>query len=111
MNPACGRFTEDILTGKARLSCSCGGTVVPQPNMTPGEWGDARRAFKVRHAGPKLTVAELEVTLTESVQLQAFYAKLLNQHDGGERIVFSSVEAWVARLRETGKLPKKTTPP
>jgi hypothetical protein len=44
--------------------------------------------------------------LDESVALQSHYAKLLNQHDGGERIGFKDAEAWIARLRETGKLPK-----
>ena len=107
MSPDCGRFTEDVSTGKARVSCSCGRAVVYQPHMTPGAWGDARAAFKAQHAGPKLTVEELEVALAASVDLQAHYAKLLNQYDGGQRIAFSSVEAWVARLRETGKLPKK----
>jgi hypothetical protein len=48
--------------------------------------------------------AELRVALEESVKLQTHYAKLLNEHDGGERIGFKDAAAWIARLRETGKL-------
>ena len=47
----------------------------------------------------------LRVALEESLKLQSHYASLLNMHDGGRRIGFSSVAAWIARLRETGTLP------
>jgi hypothetical protein len=40
--------------------------------------------------------------LEESVRLQSHYAKLLNMHDGGERIVFDSSESWLRRLDEVG---------
>jgi hypothetical protein len=51
---------------------------------------------------------ELFIALKESLKLQKHYALLLNQYDGGNRIVFSSVEDWVARLRKVGTLtPKK----
>ena len=46
-----------------------------------------------------------KLALEESVGLQSHYAKLLNMYDGGERIGFENAEAWIARLRECGKLP------
>lgn len=45
-------------------------------------------------------VIELRLALEASVQLQAHYARLLNQHDGGERRVFASADEWLARMRE-----------
>jgi hypothetical protein len=52
---------------------------------------------------------ELFAALTESLKLQAHYAELLNMHDGGQRIGFTSVGAWIDRLRETGTLKKSIT--
>lgn len=46
----------------------------------------------------------LQIALAESVKLQSHYATLLNMHDGGERRPFATVEAWIERLRETGKI-------
>lgn len=54
-----------------------------------------------------VTVTELEIALRESVKLQAHYATLLNMHDGGHRMVFPDADAWIARLRETGTLPRR----
>jgi hypothetical protein len=48
----------------------------------------------------------LRVALEESVRLQSHYAELLNMHDGGRRIGFPSADAWLARLVETGTLPR-----
>ncbi len=45
-------------------------------------------------------IAELEEGLRESVKLQAHYAKLLNMHDGGERMIFRTADEWLARLAE-----------
>jgi len=42
---------------------------------------------------------ELEAALRESLKLQSHYAALLNDYDGGKRMGFSSVEAWLNRLR------------
>jgi hypothetical protein len=47
--------------------------------------------------------AVLENALTESVKLQSHYAKLLNMHDGGERIGFKNAEEWIARLQVLAK--------
>jgi hypothetical protein len=52
---------------------------------------------------------ELRIALEESVKLQSHYAELLNMHDGGSRIGFKDGQAWIARLRETGTLPKGPT--
>lgn len=51
------------------------------------------------------THQELFVALRLSVALQSHYAKLLNMHDDGERLLFDSPEDWIARLRATGGLP------
>ncbi len=50
-------------------------------------------------------VRELRIALRESVKLQAHYARLLNQWDGGQRMIFDDSAAWIARLRETKTLP------
>ena len=49
---------------------------------------------------------ELEIALRESVKLQAHYAALLNQWDGGKRMIFPSSAEWIARLKETGTIEK-----
>ncbi len=45
-------------------------------------------------------VIKLKEALTESVKLQSHYAKLLNMYDGGQRMQFESIEAWMDRLDE-----------
>jgi hypothetical protein len=52
---------------------------------------------------------ELYVALEESLKLQSHYARLLNLRLGGERRVFITPEAWIARLKKNGTLksPKK----
>ncbi len=42
--------------------------------------------------------------------LQAHYAKLLNMHDGGERMVFGSVAEWRGRLKAVRAIETKTAP-
>ena len=44
---------------------------------------------------------ELYHALEESLKLQAHYAELLNMHDGGQRMIFKTINEWVARLRKT----------
>lgn len=44
----------------------------------------------------------LKKALEESLKLQAHYAKLLNMHDGGERLIFETVDAWMERLYGKG---------
>ena len=45
---------------------------------------------------------EVRRALEESVKLQSHYASLLNQCDGGARLVFADADAWIARLKEIG---------
>lgn len=40
----------------------------------------------------------LKKALAESVRLQSHYATLLNQYDGGERLVFKNAREWLERL-------------
>jgi hypothetical protein len=46
-------------------------------------------------------IKELRQALLRSLELQSHYAKLLNMHDGGERIGFASIEAWLERIKTT----------
>jgi hypothetical protein len=43
---------------------------------------------------------ELRRALKASLKLQSHYAQLLNQYDGGQRMIFDSMDKWLARLRE-----------
>jgi hypothetical protein len=44
-------------------------------------------------------IVALRAALDESVKLQAHYAKLLNDYDGGKRIAFGCAQEWMDRLR------------
>lgn len=46
----------------------------------------------------------LDIALSESLKLQSHYAKLLNMHDGGERIGFKTIEEWINRLKKVGTI-------
>lgn len=48
-------------------------------------------------------IALLYAALEESVKLQSHYAGLLNQYDGGQRLVFLDADAWIARLAATAR--------
>lgn len=48
-----------------------------------------------------LPLVLLEHALAESLRLQSHYAVLLNHHDGGKRLAFPSIEAWLDRLAAT----------
>ena len=60
---------------------------------------DERLALRAR-------VAELEAALKQSVELQSHYAELLNMHDGGQRLTFANVEAWLDRLAALKDAPQ-----
>lgn len=45
-------------------------------------------------------VEELRCALEQSLKLQSHYAALLNMYDGGTRMQFKTVEAWMKRLYE-----------
>ena len=51
-------------------------------------------------------VAKLEAALQQSVGLQSHYAELLNMHDGGQRLAFENVEAWLDRLAALKDAPQ-----
>jgi hypothetical protein len=51
-------------------------------------------------------VAKLEAALQQSVELQSHYAELLNMHDGGQRLTFANVEAWLDRLAALKDAPR-----
>lgn len=57
--------------------------------------------------GDKNTAKTLTKALEESLKLQSHYAKLLNMHDGGQRMEFPTIEKWINRLQVTGRLPKQ----
>lgn len=57
------------------------------------------------------TTEDLTKALQQSLELQSHYAWLLNFHDGGGRIGFKTVEAWLDRLRMIGKLGGEPTGP
>jgi len=40
------------------------------------------------------------IALEESLKLQAHYARLLNDYDGGKRRIFKSVSEWLERLQD-----------
>lgn len=50
--------------------------------------------------GDHLLLLAIRDALDESVKLQSHYAKLLNEYDGGKRMVFTSVDEWIERLKE-----------
>lgn len=43
-------------------------------------------------------IVNLTKALEESLKLQAHYAELLNQYDGGHRKTFKNKEEWMNRL-------------
>ena len=51
-------------------------------------------------------VAKLEAALQQSVNWQSHYAELLNMHDGGQRLTFANVEAWLDRFAALKDAPQ-----
>lgn len=74
------------------------------------DWFLLRQRFETVDSVLDINVAlnkrldELKIALSESLKLQAHYGMLLNQHDGGMRMIFTDTEAWLERLRAVGKL-------
>ena len=60
---------------------------------------------RLETAGDQPVMNAIEIALEESLKLQSHYAALLNQYDGGERIVFKSTKEWIDRLKEVGTIP------
>ena len=42
---------------------------------------------------------DLIYALNESLKLQSHYASLLNDYDGGKRLIFPDITHWITRLR------------
>ena len=57
-------------------------------------------------AALRARVAKLEAALKQSVELQSHYAELLNMYDGGQRLTFANVEAWLDRLAALKDAPQ-----
>lgn len=51
------------------------------------------------HGAAIALVNELLDALERSVKLQSHYARLLNMHDGGQRLSFDDCDQWLERLR------------
>ena len=71
----------------------------------------AREDFIQRVDGKEIAAlrartAKLEAALRQSVELQSHYAELLNMHDGGQRLAFANVEAWLDRLAALKDAPQ-----
>ena len=66
---------------------------------SPDDMMDTIAALRAR-------VAKLEAALQQSVELQSHYAELLNMHDGGQRLPFANVEAWLDRLAALKDRPR-----
>jgi hypothetical protein len=64
----------------------------------PETTNDARFPINVVQRA-RAEVVALRDALDKSVKLQAHYAKLLNDYDGGERIAFGCAQEWMDRLR------------
>ena len=82
------------------------------------EWRDRRDpSGQAIHSGPvyplidellalRARVGQLEAALKQSVELQSHYAELLNMHDGGQRLTFANVKAWLDRLAALKDAPQ-----
>lgn len=110
MKTELGRLANELDNHPAYLSHSM--------RASSGQTVPVRRSYLgrvvrnlARAAAVMLAVGELRIALEESVKLQSHYAELLNMHDGGGRIGFDDAAAWIARLRDTGTLPRGTSPP
>lgn len=56
---------------------------------------------------PSPTYEEIWKALEESIALQAHYAGLLNEYDGGKRIVFRNVYHWLDRVKSSSEAEER----
>jgi hypothetical protein len=73
------------------------------------ECEDQYKDAKIEGLQQALTASQAQAkrmagALEHSLKLQENYATLLNMYDGGERIIFKSVDEWVDRLKELGEI-------
>ena len=54
--------------------------------------------FNLKNFNSGRVKISVERALRESLKLQSHYAELLNMHDGGQRMTFSTNEEWLNRL-------------
>lgn len=52
------------------------------------------------------TQGQLLRALEMSLTLQSHYARCLNDYDGGERMVFKTVDEWLQRLKDMDDFKK-----
>jgi hypothetical protein len=92
-----GRITKALLIGNATLDEQEEARLMllaaKELHLEFHRLQDGARQMTERHG-------EVWEALQESLKLQAHYAELLNMHDGGQRLIFTTVDAWLARLRE-----------
>jgi hypothetical protein len=77
--------------------CETGGMKVSTTNGRDCKHGHLARKYELCEMETK--IAELTWALKESLELQSFYASLLNQYDAGKRIGFKTPEEWISRLK------------
>lgn len=96
--PFCGSEARYTSTNKYHVVCTnnaCPAVEVPEVwNHRPIE-DDLQRQLIEKDRD----IERLKELLDESFKLQTHSAKLLNMHDGGERIVFDSIEQFEERLK------------
>lgn len=84
----------------------CGPDKLTAFKITEIVWNEARKFDEPYRNDSRAERLRLTVALRESLKLQTHYAKLLNMHDGGQRIGFESVEDWLKRLEEVTNPPE-----
>ena len=57
---------------------------------------------------PDVSKTELIIALREAVKLKAEYAGRLKLRERSFRAIYDTPEAWIAHLRETGHLPRRS---
>jgi hypothetical protein len=86
------------LNGNVRLDRTAGSLTFTQEPLMSNECDDREADDQPEKEQP--IISRLRHALGESVKLQSHYAGLLNYYDGGKRMQFADVDAWMARLNE-----------
>jgi hypothetical protein len=103
----CGFCLENrvMIAATGQVGIKAGGE---DPEPCPNDGEQLRRVtWKEAYENSRQDLQDLMAALIESVKLQSHYAKLLNIYDGGQRMQFQSVGEWMARLTQTGTIPKR----
>ena len=101
----CGFCLEKrtIVAATGQVGVKVGGEDCPEPCPNDGE-AMRRVTWKEMAMSSSESAHELMLALIASVKLQSHYAMILNGYDGGERMQFSSVAAWIERLKKVGTI-------